>query len=241
MKAKDGGTFKAVRLPEPQTTVARCYSVIHIGTIPVIINGIQKGEADKMIITWEMPLLTAIFDEEKGPQPFVVGLELTLSTNKESNLAKLISQWRGRPFSAEEQKGFDPSVMIGKKCMLQFIHKRKKKYASQQITEVTNENTMIEFNSIMQLPKQMECPPQVNESYVWDWEPIVEGKKPFDQTHFEKMPKWLQEKVKTSAEFKKYGAQFYISDSDNSSQPQSSQAPAPAPSPAAPVADGSEW
>jgi len=240
MKAKDGGTFKAVPLPEPQTTVARCYSVIHIGTIPVIIKGVNKGTSDKMIITWEMPKLQAVFDEEKGLQPFVVGLELTLSTNKESNLAKLISQWRGRPFSAEEQKGFDPSVMIGKKCLLQFIHKTKKKYLGQSITQITNENTMIEFNSIMQIPQGMECPPQVNESYVWDWEPIVEGKKPFDRTHFEKMPKWLQEKVKTSEEFIRYGAKFFVED-QSSGTTSSPAAQAPAPAPAPPIADGSEW
>lgn len=240
MKAKDGGTFKAVRLPDPQTTVARCYSVIHIGTIPVIINGVQKGESDKIQISWEMPKLLAIFDEDKGPQPFVVGLELSLSTNKESNLSKLISQWRGRPFSAEEQKGFDPSIMIGKKCMIQFLHKRKKKFATQQIAEVTNENTILEFNSIMQLPKEIECPAQINESYVWDWEPIMEGKKTFDKEHFEKMPKWLQDKVKTSAEFKKFGAQYFVADSgDEQSQP-AAQAQAAKPA-APPVAAEGEW
>ena len=241
MKAKDGGSFKAVPLPQPQTTVARCYSVIHIGTVPVIINGINKGMSDKMIITWEMPKLQAIFDEEKGPQPFVVGLELTLSTNKESNLAKLISQWRGRPFSAEETKGFDPSVMIGKKCLLQFIHKTKRKFVGQRITEVTNENTMIEFNSIMQIPKEMDCPAQINESYLWDWEPIIDGHKTFDRAHFEKMPKWLQEKIKTSEEFKRYGAQHFIEDQASNNEPGPVSTPASTPSPAPPIADGSEW
>lgn len=240
MRAKEGGNFKAVPLPEPQTTVARCYSVIHIGTIPNVFGGQIKGEVEKMHITWEMPKLLGVFDDDKGPQPFVIGLELTLSTNKESNLAKLISQWRGKPFTMEEQKGFDPSIMIGKKCLISFVHKTKKKYAGQNLTEITNANTVLDFNTIMQLPKEMECPAQINESYVWDWEPIVEGRKPFDKAHFEKMPNWIQEKIKTSNEFKRYAAHLFT---DQPAQQGGTQqaAAAPAAPPAAPIATDGDW
>lgn len=253
MKATDRGSFAVVQLPQPQTTVARCYSVVHIGTVPTIINGVQKGSADKVHITWEMPELLAVFDEDKGPQPFVVGIELTLSTNDNSNLSKLVSQWRGRPFTQQEKAGFDPSIFIGRKCLLQFIHRTKKKYIGQQITEATNENTSLVFNAIMQLPKSMVCPDQINESYVFDWEPMEKGEAQFDQAHFEKMPKWLQDKVKTSEEFKKYAARFYRDSGTQDAQynplitgQATQQAPQAAteakpPQPAPPVAEGDEW
>lgn len=203
MKAGQSGNFKAVPLPEPQTTVARCYSVIHIGTVPQIFNNQVKGMIEKMHITWELPRFLADFGKEKM-EPFVVGEELALSTSDNSNLSKLIANWRGKPFTKEEQQAFDPSVMVGKTCMLQFVHARKKKFVGQNITEVTNENTMLILQSVMKRPAEIECPAAMNPPFIWDWEPVVTGKKQFNTTEFEKMPKWLQEKVKGSEEYKKY-------------------------------------
>ena len=108
MQATQSGSFKPVKLPKPQTTVARCYSVIHIGTVPNIYQGKidqQRPKVEKIQVTWELPLLLAVFNEEKGEQPFVVGQELTLSTGEQSNLYKLIKQWRGSPWTKKEQRG----------------------------------------------------------------------------------------------------------------------------------------
>ena len=230
MKAKQSGSFKPVPLPEPQTTVARCYSIVHYGTVPNIYQGKLLGDVEKIYINWELPNHKAIFNEERGPEPFVVGTEVTLSTNENSNLAKLIAQWRGRPLSKEEQKEFDPAIMIGKSCLINFTHKTKKKFANEKIKEITNENTVLDFNSIMQKPKEMECPPAINPPYVWDWEPIKDGKAAFDAEKFLKMPKWQQERVKTSKEFAKYGAQHIKSEPNavtDDDEPATEAPPAP--------------
>lgn len=205
MKATEKGTFKPVKLPEEGTHVARCYSVIHIGTVPNIFNGKlnpEKPLKEVIYITWELPKLKAVFNDEKGPEPFVVGEELNLSTNENSNLSKLIAQWRGKKLSAEEQKSFDPSIMVGKTCLINVIHQRKKKFVNEKIEEITNANTMLINNGIMAKPKEMECPEHINPYYIWDWDKHA---TPFSKEIFDKMPKWLKERVKESEEYKKYG------------------------------------
>jgi hypothetical protein len=233
MKATESGSFKTVPLPAEGTYVARCYSVIHIGTVPNIYEGKLKGTKETVQVTWELPKLKAVFNEEKGPEPFVVGLELTLSTSENSNLAKLIGQWRGKKFTPEEQKGFDPSIMVGKTCLINVIHSRKKKYVGQQIDEINNGNTVLKFNGIMARPKEMECPDMCNPKYIWDWE---KDGNPFQTEKFGLMPRWLQDKVKESEEFKKLGPK---------DQPASSGSgalqPGPSSSPAPKVDDGDGW
>lgn len=216
MKATTGGNFKPVPLPEPQTTFARCYSVIDIGTVQESYMNKPKKPMRKIYITWELPTLLAVFNEEKGKQPFVVGVELTASTSENSNLAKIVSAWRNKPFTLEEQKGFDPSIMIGKPALISFVHKRKKKYLTQEIKDVTNENTMLTFNTISQVPKDMSCPKNINGYFNWDWDKVaVEG---FNKEEFEKIPKWLQRRISMSEEFAKYAGDYKVEKSDDQSE-----------------------
>lgn len=212
MQAKTGGNFKAVKLPEPQTTVARCYSMIDIGTVPNIYEGKLNGIVHKVHISWELPKLLTTFSEEKGPQPFGVFEEMALSTKDNSNLAKLVSAWRGKPFSAEEQKGFDPSVMVGKTCLIQISHNRKKKFKGVTVDAITNENTSLVLSAIMSRPKDMECPPVINEPFIWDWEKIENKTEPFSEEKWNKIPKFIQEKMKESEEYKRLAPSGFGSD-----------------------------
>lgn len=223
MEATQSGNFKAVPLPAAGTYVARCYSVIHVGTVPNIYEGQLKGTKDVVYITWEFPTLKAVFNDEKGLEPFVIGLELTLSTSENSNLSKLVAQWRGKKFTAEEQKGFDPSIMVGKTCLINAIHKAKKKYEGEALTEITNVNTNFKFNGIMARPAEMECPAMLNPSYVWDWD---KDGNPFQKEKFLKMPKWLQEKLQGAEEFKKFGAGQIPASSEAGAAPAVSAEPA---------------
>jgi hypothetical protein len=218
MEATQSGNFKSVPLPAQGTYVARCYSIIHIGTIPNIFKGELKGMKEIIYVTWELPKHLAIFDDTKGLQPFVVGEELALSTSDNSNLSKMIGQWRGTKFTPEEQKSFDPSKMIGKTCLISVIHKTKKKFIGQKIDQITNENTMLINNGVMARPKEMECPKNINPYYVWDWE---KDGDPFQKDKFLLMPKWLQDKVKTSEEYKKFGPKDQPANSDAGSSSQS--------------------
>lgn len=233
MEATQSGNFKPVALPAQGTYVARCYSIIHIGTVPNIFKGVLKGTKEIIQITWELPKLLAVFNEEKGPQPFAVGEEFALSTSENSNLSKLIAQWRGTKLSNEEMKSFDPSVMVGKTCLINVVYKTKKKYVGQKIDVVTNENTVLANNGIMARPKEMECPPMVNPKYIWDWD---KDGNPFQAEKFALMPKWLQEKCKTSEQYKKFGPKDgAVNSGSGTSSSASSSSPAPK------VDDGDGW
>jgi len=204
MKAKTSGNFKPVPLPEPQTTVARCYSLIDIGTVPNMYQGTLQGMVHKIFLTWELPKLKAVFSDEKGEEPFVISEEFTLSTKENSNFYKLIGNWRGKPLDAKEQESFDPAIMLGKTAVIQFIHKRKKKFSGTDIKEVTTENTNMKMQGIMKRSPDMEMPAAVNPVIIWDWEAIESGESPFDKEVWEKIPNFLRNKIQESEEYKKF-------------------------------------
>ena len=62
-----GKTFAPV---EAGNYVARCYSMVHIGTISDEYKG-EKKEASKVRLTFELPTETKVFKEENGEQPYV--------------------------------------------------------------------------------------------------------------------------------------------------------------------------
>jgi len=171
-------------------------------------------------VTLELPTLKAVFSEEKGPEPFVVSEEFTLSTKENSNLSKFVMAWRGRAFSAVEQQGWDPVTMVGKTALVQLVHKRKGKFQNMEIAEITNENTNLKIGSIMSRPKEMPMPEQINPIFVWDWDLIATGKEPFSKDKWAKIPNFLKDKIKLSEEFKAYAPK----DLDGGTSAQTTQA-----------------
>ena len=210
MKATKGGNFNAVVLPEPQTALARCYSVIDIGTVKNIYKNEDKGWHRMLNITWEFPTLLACFKPEKGDEPFVIGKEIAATTGPQSNFSKLIAAWRNKPLTPVEQDGFDPAQMVGKTAYISFAHKRKMKYMGEEIGEVTNENTNLKFMAIMPKPKDIEAPPNRNAYMVWDWDLVAKDGFEAHKATFERIPKWLQRKMTESQEFKKYAGTYKV-------------------------------
>ena len=206
-KPPETSSFKPVDLPKPQSTVARCVTVIDFGTIPTEYKG-EHSMQRKLYIAWELPKLQGVFNEDRGPEPFTVGVEVTFSTADKANFSKLIAQWRNRPLNEKEKKEFDPIVMINKAGLVSFIHKRKAKYMGEDISKATSENTSMKFNGIGPLPEGLVCPPMISKPTKWDWDLITSGQIEFDKEKFEKLPKWIQAKMITSDEFKKYAKGF---------------------------------
>jgi len=204
MKPPKLSDFQAVELPKPQTTVARCIGVIDFGTVP----NTYKDETTlqrKIYVMWELPKLLAEFNKEQGPKPFTIGLELTFSTGDNANFSKLIAQWRNNPLNAAEKDNFDPMVMINKAGMISFVHQRKGKFKGVEVSKTDSSNTVLKFNGIMQKPEEVSCPPMISKPIKWDWDSITEGKEEFNLEKFKTLPNWMQEKMKTSQEFIKFG------------------------------------
>lgn len=170
---------------EPGTYVARCYSMIEIGTIETEFNG-EKKMAHKVRITWELPTETAIFHEEKGPEPFAVSKEYTLSMHEKSTLRKDLESWRGKGFTEAEAKRFDITKLLGVPCILSVIHQPGKKDPTKSYVAVS---------SISKLMKNQECPPQVNPTQLLSFEN-------FDYELFEKLSDYIKDKIKSSEEYK---------------------------------------
>lgn len=171
-------------LTEAGLHIARCYRMVQIGTVSEMIMGTKKI-LQKVRIGWELPMLTKVFDEAKGPQPLVIEKEYTLSMAEKANLRAMLTSWRGKPFSEEEAKAFDITKLIGVACMLNITHKASKSDASKLYDEIS---------SVVPVVKGMACPPQVNKTFVLSYDE-------WDEAKFESLPDFIKDKMKTSLEY----------------------------------------
>ena len=179
---KESGDFVQV---EPGTYVARCYSMIEIGTIETEFNG-EKKKAHRVSITWELPTELAVFKEENGPEPFVVSKEYTLSMHEKATLRKDLESWRGKGYTDEETKRFDVTKLLGQTCMLSVIQEAGKKDPTRNYVKVS---------SVSKIVKGMECPPQINPTRLLCFEE-------FDWELFDKLSDYMKDKIKSSDEFR---------------------------------------
>lgn len=168
---------------EAGTYVARCYSMIYMGTLTEEFQG-QKKDMKKVRITFELPTELKVFKAENGEQPQVISKEFTLSMHEKGTLRKMLQSWRGKAFTDAEAQNFDITKLLGKPCMLSISHKVSK-----------TGNIYAEISTISPLMKGMTCPEQINESFEFN----VDN---FSEDEFNKLPDFIKEKVRSSAEYK---------------------------------------
>jgi hypothetical protein len=162
---------------------ARCYSMVHIGTVTGTFEGQEKVQ-NKVRITWELPTELKVFKEENGEQPMIISKEFTLSMHEKASLRKFLESWRGKGFTEAEAKSFDITQLLGKPCLVSILHK------------VKDGKTYAELSSVSTLPKGMVCDAQINPNFEFNYEP-------FDQDKFLSLPEWLRKKMETTPEYKK--------------------------------------
>jgi hypothetical protein len=167
------------------TYLARCFSMVHIGTVEDEYQG-QKRFVNKVRITWELPTEMKVFNPEKGEQPQAISREFTLSMHEKSTLRAFLTSWRGRGFSEEDAKDFDVSRLVGVPCMLSIVHEPSK-------TDPTRVRDKI--SGISTVMKGVTMPPQVNPSFVFELDS-------FEQSKFDSLPDWLKDKVRQSQEYR---------------------------------------
>lgn len=163
---------------------ARCYSMIHLGTIEENILGTVK-KLNKVRITWELPTELKVFKEENGEQPQVISKEFTLSLHEKATLRNFLKNWRGKDFTDEEAKAFDIEKLVGAPCMINITHKKSK----------DGTKTYAEIGNISPMKKNAICPEQINQSFVWTYEN-------FDIQKFNSLPDYLRNKMVNSDEYK---------------------------------------
>lgn len=177
----NGGNFPIM---EAGNYLARCYQMVQIGTVEEEYKG-QKKSVPKAILGFEFPTELNVFTPEKGEQPYALSKEFTLFMNDKANLRKFLESWRGKGFSEEEAKKFDISVLIGKPCMINVIHK-----------ENSSGNMRAIIQSVAPLTKGVTCPPQINPTILLSYDN-------FDNSVFEALPNFIKEKMEKTPEYKK--------------------------------------
>ena len=171
------------------TYLARCYSMIHLGTHDDEYQGRAK-KTNKVRITWAWPTELKVFNPEKGEQPLSVSKEFTLSMSEKSNLRAFLTSWRGKPFTAEEATAFDITKLLGVPCQLSIIHEPSKKDPSRMYERIS---------SISSVMKGVICPAQMNPTFMFSLES-------FDPDAFSALPDWLKDIVRESDEYKALSA-----------------------------------
>jgi hypothetical protein len=191
-------------LIEAGNYVARCYRMVEIGTCDEEFLGVKK-QMHKVRIGWELPTELKTFNPEKGEQPCVIDKEYTLSLADKANLRKDLQSWRGKAFTDEEAEAFDITKLLGVPCMLNVIHVQGKKDPTK---------TYQAIGSVSPMPKGLVCPPQVNETFVFDFEN-------FDENKFLSLPDFLKEQIAKTPEYKEAISQTveanpFLDDEENS-------------------------
>lgn len=179
---KEGGSdFE----PVPAGTYpARCYSMVHIGTIKESYMG-QDKIMNKVRLSWELPTELKVFKEDEGEKPMVISKDYTLSMFEKANLRKDLESWRGKGFTEEEAESFDITNLLGIECQISIIHKTNK-----------SNKTYAIISAISTLVKGTECPPQVNPNFEFNYD------EPFNQEGFDSLPDWIKNKMRESEEYK---------------------------------------
>lgn len=175
-----GGDFK---LAPAGQYAAICYQVIDLGS--QFSEKYQKWQR-KVRIAFEMHGENQIGDgyaTMDDGKPFTIGSTYTLSLSDNAALRGLLECWRGRPFTTEEEDGFDIGKLVGVPCMLTIQH------------EPYNGKEYANIKQASPLLKSITKPTQVNDTTYYELDP-------WKQKEFEALPEWLRAQIKESKEYK---------------------------------------
>jgi hypothetical protein len=186
--AKDSGGESNFKKVPPGVYVARCYSLIDMGT-QVSDGQYGSKEQHKIRIAFEIfgdddagnPLT---IDVDGKQMPLTISKTYTLSLHEKSGLRKDLAAWRGRDFTEEEAKAFDVSKLVNAYCMINVT------------TSENNGKTYTNIAGITPLPQALKNakPAAVHEVVMFDLD------QP-DWEIFQHFHEKLQETIKKSPEF----------------------------------------
>ena len=142
-------------------------------------DGGKFGPKHKLYFRFQVPDHRVEYekDGQEHNLPGVIGVQYTASLSEKALLRPFLESWLGKPFTAEELRGFNPVKVAGIPALINVIH------------EPGNRNgkavTYANISSIMPLPPGMPIPTVEGEVIIHD----------DDHDNYDKLPKWLQEKL----------------------------------------------
>ena len=176
MKIKDRAKPKVPPV-EPGVYMAVCVGVIDLGEQ---YSDMFKNYSNKCMIVWELPGETIEIDGEQKPRQ--LSKEFTISSSNKSNLRKFIESWNGKTYSDDDFMDLDVFDQIGKPCQLNVVLNSTGEYAN--------------VDNIMPIPRGFPAPTTTTEHIKWDMDA-------WDDAVFDKLPEWIQGKIKKSTQYQK--------------------------------------
>jgi hypothetical protein len=164
--------------------VATCFAMVVIGTVMESFQGKPAEPAKKVIFGFEITGKKHIFKEERGPEPHILWIEHLLSLNTKANLRKMIQSWAGEQFTDEDMKTFKINDLVGNSCLANVVAFKTSKGEDR-----------VKIYSISSVPEGTPVLPLVNKSLIFTY------RNPFNTEAFDRIPEWIQKKMKTSQEY----------------------------------------
>lgn len=180
-----------------KTSIPNLADGVYTAVSSMIIDlGIQRNEKfDKdqrrFLMVWEIIGETITIGEETLPR--IINKEYSYSLGEKSNLKKDLEAWRGQAFTEEELKGFNLLNVLNRGCQLQIINKE------------SNGKTYNNIAGIMALAKGMQVEP-LGKTTIFDME------APESWNAYERLPGWIQERIKKAINLKETGLEDYITE-----------------------------
>lgn len=182
---------------EGNTSIPKLENGVYTAISSMMIDlGGQKSLLDnnirrKFMMVWN--IVGEFVEVNKEQLPRVMSKEYTLSLNEKSNLRKDLQAWRGQAFTEDELQGFDILKIMNKPCQLQIINEEK------------NGKTYNNISAIMAMPKGMTVE-LLDETTVF----ITNNAETWK--NWEKIPKWIQDKIKKSEGYENSDLKKYVDD-----------------------------
>lgn len=186
MIAKDNG---GVDIPKLEAGV---YTAISTAIIDLGVQTNEKFDKAqrKFMLVWNIQGEEIEINGEKMPRQ--MSKEYSFSLHEKSGLRKDLQAWRGQAFTEEELKGFNLLNILNVPCQLQIILEEK------------NQKQYNNIAGIMSLPKGMNIDTSSNTTYHFDIENVETW------GNWEKVTKWLQEKIKKATNYESSGLKKYV-------------------------------
>lgn len=177
LTVKATGGDKKFELVPAGTMIARCFSIIDLGTT---WDEKYSKDVSKVRITWETSKLMS------DGRPFVTSKTYTASVHEKSLLRKDIESIFARKLTEEELKGFHIGQLLNTMCMLQVVHAQ------------SGEKTYANIQTIMAFDEGMARPlTPVNEDVFFEFT----DDKLAVATAFDRLQDWQKDLVSKSKEY----------------------------------------
>ena len=184
LKVSESSTYEPL---EPGEYLGVCYKIVDMGErIETYQN--ESNKRKSLFITWELPNKLG-----SDGRPYSISKKYTASLNEAANLYKDITNWRGKPFTAEEKKGFDVSKLIGAPANLHIG---------------MNKNGDKNVVSAIFRPEEFKITETINPAQIFDLDvylDFVKGEVNEETKNaaevFDGLVSWMQQDIQTSFEY----------------------------------------